>query len=290
MKRTTIERTFWVPVLALLLLTAIPSVRATDQPAVQCDGINVNVQPQLYYMDDSPVNVQVGVIAETNCNFDHIPITLTVTETDNGRVLSLVQFESGTVTSLNLGTLSKGIYPVSFVATGGGMSDSVDSNLFVVPPPCHYQAWFNEDWQGAATSFTFVPMDTCTYTITTTYNGQPYTESINYTAVFETSPPAYNITLPSPSQAAVVEVTITDSNGWTDAWNQCSQQQLTYNECPAYINVNDASTAYPYASDTPLHLAEGLGASIAFLVVVVWIAGRRRGTKATQEEEFEEAF
>lgn len=283
-----------VVVLAILMaMTWVPVASATSgyspvRPAVQCNGINVNVQPQLYYMDNAPVDVVVGVVAETGCNFAHIVLTLTITETDNQHTFSVMQVQSGTITTVDLGTMSNGIYPIAFTASGDGMSDTVDSNIFVVPPPCHYQAWFDDNWQGSATGFTFVPMDDCTYTIVTTYNGQSFTQVVNYTGGIE--PTSYNLTMPDPSGTAVVEVTVTDSNGWTDAWNQCGGQQLTYNECPAYINVNDASTAYPYAASTPEHIIEGVAATVIFLVAIVWIAGRKRGKRAENEEDFEEEF
>lgn len=277
----------------LLLLLLVPVGSATPifssaHPSVQCNGINVNVQPQLYYMDNAPVDVVVGVVAETGCNFAHIVLTLTITETDNQHTFDVMQIDSGTTTTVELGTLDRGIYPVAFTATGDGMSDTVDSNIFVVPPPCHYQAWFNDNWQGSATSFTFVPMDACTYTIQTAYNGETFTQVVNYTGGVE--PTSYNLTMPDPSSTSVVEVTITDSNGWTDAWNQCGGQQLTYNECPAYINVNDASTAYPYAASAPEHIIEGVAATVVFLAVIVWIAGRKRGARAENEDDFEEEF
>lgn len=282
-------RTSTIIFAGMLLLPLVLAGMATATAPGTCDGLSVNVQPQLYYSSGSPVVVEVGAVAEVGCALAQVPITIVATDVTNGtqQQMATTTIQSGTTGQMAMGTFSPSVYYVQFVGTGAGLTETITTEIVVLPPPCQYYAWFNDNSEGQATNFTFVPVSDCTYTITVGYDGQnqPPT-TITYTGSPLTPPTDY-IPLPDPNTVQVVDVTVRDSNGWVDSQNQCSSQQMVYGQCPEYINVNVATTAYPYVSNTPDHLMEGVGALVVLSIIVIYLARRKRGWRYDESDEYE---
>lgn len=268
---------------------------ATSAPDDSCNGLALHANVGLTYITGDPITAQVGAVVFSGCSLwqGNVDVKVYNVNTSSGQQVLMKEFmvaSGASAITVSLGTLPIGLYTVQFVASADGYSDSDTGNFGVLHAPCNYAFSWVWNVQGVATSFKFIPKDSCVWTIQFSWNGGGFTvtEQSNGTPPLQ-NPPVDSITMPQNPTPAYISVNILDQYNWAN-WDSCSSiaQAESAGGCSTPGFDNNALTSFPYAANSVFQVVEVgllvlafLGVSI--LMVKIPISRKERATRREED-------